>query len=160
MTGAVERIAGDIPVTSASDSPFSRLYRSLLLLIELLIANRSRRSAAFRVTVRNNSTRLRRIWVRLQGTSSGAYRDTCRVSVHRAPHLPCCRALEVQKYVCAPERLASAAPCKRLQLGGLKCIGFCNPANGYRVGRCNAVDDPKDQQDVALFLAGARKVKN
>ena len=31
-----------------------------------------------RVTVRNNSTRLRRIWVRLQGTSSGAYRDTCR----------------------------------------------------------------------------------
>jgi phosphatidylglycerophosphate synthase len=32
----------------------------------------------WRVTVRNNSTRLRRIWVRLQGTSSGAYRDTCR----------------------------------------------------------------------------------
>jgi len=31
-----------------------------------------------RVTVRNNSTRLRRIWVRLQGTSSGAYRETCR----------------------------------------------------------------------------------
>ena len=31
-----------------------------------------------RVTVRHNSTRLRRIWVRLQGTSSGAYRDTCR----------------------------------------------------------------------------------
>ena len=31
MTGAVVRIAGDIPVTSASDSPFSHLYRSLLL---------------------------------------------------------------------------------------------------------------------------------
>jgi len=28
-------------------------------------------------------------------------------------------------------RLASAAPCKRLQLGGLKRIGFCNPVNGY-----------------------------
>ena len=27
------------------------------------------------------------------------------VSVHMAPHLLCCRALEVQKYVCAP------APC-------------------------------------------------
>ena len=27
------------------------------------------------------------------------------VSVHRAPHLLCCRALEVQKYVCAPDVL-------------------------------------------------------
>jgi hypothetical protein len=27
------------------------------------------------------------------------------VSVHRAPHLLCCRALEVQKYVCAPDAL-------------------------------------------------------
>ena len=31
----------------------------------------------FRVTVRNNSTRLRRIMVCLQGTSTCAYRDTC-----------------------------------------------------------------------------------
>ena len=28
-----------------------------------------------------------------------------KVSVHRAPHLLCCRALEVQKYVCAPDAL-------------------------------------------------------
>ena len=27
------------------------------------------------------------------------------VSVHRAPHLLCCRAHEVQKYGCAPEAL-------------------------------------------------------
>ncbi len=27
------------------------------------------------------------------------------VSVHRAPHLLCCRALEVQKYVCEPDAL-------------------------------------------------------
>jgi hypothetical protein len=32
----------------------------------------------FRVTEINNSKRLRRIWARLQGTSSGAYRDMCR----------------------------------------------------------------------------------
>ena len=33
--------------------------------------------------------------------------DTQRsiVSVHRAPHLLCCRALEVRKYVCAPDAL-------------------------------------------------------
>ena len=43
MTGAVVRIAEDIPVTSASDSPFSHLYRSLLLFLEFLIANQSRR---------------------------------------------------------------------------------------------------------------------
>ena len=28
-------------------------------------------------------------------------------------------------------RLASAVPCKRLQLGCLKRIGLCNPVNGY-----------------------------
>jgi hypothetical protein len=28
-----------------------------------------------------------------------------KVSLHKAPHLPCCRALEVQKYVCAPDAL-------------------------------------------------------
>ena len=28
-----------------------------------------------------------------------------KVSVYRAPHLLCCRALEVQKYVCAPNAL-------------------------------------------------------
>ena len=27
------------------------------------------------------------------------------VSLHSAPHLLCCRALEVQKYVCAPDAL-------------------------------------------------------
>ena len=27
------------------------------------------------------------------------------VSIHRAPHLLCCRTLEVQKYVCAPDAL-------------------------------------------------------
>jgi hypothetical protein len=37
-----------------------------------------KKSYKLRVTVRNNSTRLRRIWVRLQGTSSDAYQDTCR----------------------------------------------------------------------------------
>ena len=32
-------------------------------------------------------------------------RNKNAVSVHRAPHLLCCRALEVQKYVCAPDAL-------------------------------------------------------
>ncbi|MFY9704305.1 MAG: hypothetical protein WAJ95_00185, partial [Desulfobacterales bacterium] len=50
------------------------------------------------VMVRNNSTRLRRIWARLQGTSGGAE---------------------------------------------------------IRVGGCNAVDGPKNKQDVELFLAVA-----
>lgn len=49
MTGAVVRIAGDIPVTSASDSPFSQLYRNLLLFIEFLIVNQSRQSRAYQV---------------------------------------------------------------------------------------------------------------
>ena len=31
--------------------------------------------------------------------------DKTIVSVHRAPHLLCCRATEVEKYVCAPEAL-------------------------------------------------------
>jgi len=42
------------------------------------------------------------------------------VSVHRAPHLLCCRALEVQEVRLRTLRLASAAPCKRLQFGGLQ----------------------------------------
>ncbi len=46
MTGAVVRIAVDIPVTSASDSPFSHLFRSLLLFIEILIANQFRQTPA------------------------------------------------------------------------------------------------------------------
>ena len=54
------------------------------------------------------------------------------VSIHRAPHLRCCRALEVQKVRLRTRRLASAAPCKCLQLGGLKRIGLCNPVNGYK----------------------------
>ena len=41
------------------------------------------------------------------------------VSVHRAPHLLCCRALEVQGVRLRTLRLASAAPCKRLQFDGL-----------------------------------------
>ena len=39
------------------------------------------------------------------------------VSVHRAPYLLCCRALEVQGVRLRALRLASAAPCKRLQFG-------------------------------------------
>ncbi|MBW2164410.1 MAG: hypothetical protein JRF43_08265 [Deltaproteobacteria bacterium] len=39
----------------------------------------------------------------------------------RAPHLLCCRALEVQGVRLRTLRLASAAPCKRLQFGGLRC---------------------------------------
>jgi len=42
------------------------------------------------------------------------------VSVHRAPHLLCCLALEVQGVRLRTRRLASAAPCKRLQFGGLR----------------------------------------
>jgi hypothetical protein len=45
------------------------------------------------------------------------------ISVHRAPHLLCCRALEVQKYVCAPNALHLRHPVQRLQLSGLKRIG-------------------------------------
>jgi len=57
MTGAVVRIAGGIPVTSASDSPFSHLYRSLLLFIEFLIANQNRQSPAFKAKKKLNSMR-------------------------------------------------------------------------------------------------------
>ena len=32
------------------------------------------------------------------------------VSVHRVPHLFCCRALEVHKYVCAPDALHRRYP--------------------------------------------------
>jgi hypothetical protein len=49
MTGAVVRIAGDIPVTSASDAPFSQLYRSLLLFIEFLIVNQNRQPRVYQV---------------------------------------------------------------------------------------------------------------
>ena len=42
------------------------------------------------------------------------------VSVYRAPHLLCCRALEVQEVRLRILRLASAALCKRLQFGGLR----------------------------------------
>ena len=37
------------------------------------------------------------------------------VSVHRVPHLLCCRALEVQGVRLRILRLASAEPCGRLQ---------------------------------------------
>jgi hypothetical protein len=40
------------------------------------------------------------------------------VSVHMTPHLLCCRVLEVQGVRLRTLRLASAAPCKRLQFGG------------------------------------------
>jgi hypothetical protein len=40
------------------------------------------------------------------------------VSVHRTPHLLCCRALEVQEVRLRTLRLASAALCKRLQFSG------------------------------------------
>ena len=39
------------------------------------------------------------------------------VSVHRVPHLLCWRALEVQGVRLRTRRLASVAPCKRLQNG-------------------------------------------
>ena len=42
------------------------------------------------------------------------------VSAHRAPHLLCWRALEVQGVRLRARRLASAAPCERLQHG--ECI--------------------------------------
>ena len=35
---------------------------------------------------------------------TSALNDTV-VSVHKAPHLLCCRAFEVRKYVCAPDAL-------------------------------------------------------
>ncbi len=53
------------------------------------------------------------------------------VSVHRAPHLLCYRALEVQQIRLRTRRLASAAPYKRLQFGILQHIGRSNPVNGY-----------------------------
>jgi hypothetical protein len=61
MTGAVVRIAGDTPVTSARDSPFFHYYRSRLLFIEFLIANQSRQSSAHQVktaTVQPKKTRI------------------------------------------------------------------------------------------------------
>jgi len=51
------------------------------------------------------------------------------VSVHRAPHLLGTWSTKVRRRA---RRLASAAPCKHLQLGGLKRIGLCNPVNGYQ----------------------------
>ena len=45
------------------------------------------------------------------------------VSVHRPPHLPCCRALEVQQYVCAPDALH-----------------LRYPVNTYNEVVCNALD--------------------
>jgi DMSO/TMAO reductase YedYZ molybdopterin-dependent catalytic subunit len=43
-----------------------------------------------------------RVFQKGEDPKSGA---VVTVSVHRAPHLLCCRALEVQKYVCAPDAL-------------------------------------------------------
>ena len=50
-----------------------------------------------------------------------------RVSVHMAPHLLCCRALEVQGVRLRILRLASAAPYKRLQFSGLRKTGVVIP---------------------------------
>ena len=50
-----------------------------------------------------------------------------RVSVHMAPHLLCCRALEVQGVRLRTLRLASAAPYKRLQFSGLRKTGVVIP---------------------------------
>jgi len=49
------------------------------------------------------------------------------VIVHRAPHLLCCQVLEVQGVRQHTLRLASAAPCKRLQLGGCGKTGVVIP---------------------------------
>jgi len=46
--------------------------------------------------------------------------DIFFVSVHRAPHLLCCQALEVQGVYLHTLRLAFASPCKRLQFGRLR----------------------------------------
>ena len=53
--------------------------------------------------------------------------NTIIVRIHRAPHLLRCRALEVQKYVCAPDALHLRHPVNAYNLGGMKRIGLCNP---------------------------------
>jgi hypothetical protein len=53
------------------------------------------------------------------------------VRIHRAPHLLCCRVLEVQKVVCAPDALNLRHPVNAHNLGGIKRIGLCKPVNGY-----------------------------
>jgi hypothetical protein len=55
------------------------------------------------------------------------------ISVHRAPHLLCSRALEVLPIRLRARRLTSAAPCKRLLFRQLRHIGHFNPVNGYPV---------------------------
>jgi len=54
------------------------------------------------------------------------------VSVHRAPHLLCSRALEVRRVRLRARRLASAAPCKRLQVKDIRKIDDFDPVNGYK----------------------------
>ncbi|MDA3894606.1 MAG: hypothetical protein PF482_00510, partial [Desulfobacteraceae bacterium] len=50
----------------------------------------------------------------------------------RAPHLLCSRALEVRRVRLRARRLASAAPCKRLQNNSLRKIDNFDPVNGYK----------------------------
>ncbi len=49
------------------------------------------------------------------------------LSVHRAPHLLCYQALEVQQVRLRTRRLASTAPCKRLQGSSLQYIYYLKP---------------------------------
>jgi hypothetical protein len=82
MTGAAVRIAGDIPVTSASDSPFSHLFRSRLLFVEILIANQSRQSPAVKTKKLN--------WIfcnRSQGCKVRCASNQLIVSVYRVPQM-------------------------------------------------------------------------
>jgi hypothetical protein len=53
------------------------------------------------------------------------------VSVHRAPHLLCSRALEVRTGRLHARRRASAAPCKRSSYSVLQPIVHFNRVNGY-----------------------------
>ena len=72
----------DTDMGNPCDTPMIRkLYRERVISKWEIIEKETIDEIIFRtvrVTVRNYSTGLRRIWVRLQGTSSGAYRDTCR----------------------------------------------------------------------------------
>jgi len=54
------------------------------------------------------------------------------VSIHRAPHLLCCRALEVQKIRLYARRLASTAPYECLQFIGWQHINSYTPVNEYK----------------------------
>ncbi|MEN8807026.1 MAG: hypothetical protein ABF291_06050, partial [Desulfobacterales bacterium] len=55
-------------------------------------------------------------------------------------------------------RLASAAPCKRLQLGGLKRIGLCNPVNGYKIILWKSLDNRVENAVNGIDIAVNAKI--